>query len=84
MNKNNQILQLAKQISIILIFLAAFSSASYAISPHPAWLQESLEKADKLNDKNPVLALEFTQALFNKHNDKLSDNGKAALFARLA
>ncbi len=56
----------------------------YAETLHPQWLQESLDKADKLNDKNPVLALEFTQDLLANHNDQLSTPGKAALIARLA
>jgi len=84
MNKSKHILQLIKRHSIILICLIAFSPVSYAISPHPIWLQESLEKADKLNDKNPSLALKFTQTLLNKPAEPLDDLGKAALYARLA
>ncbi|PKG82516.1 hypothetical protein CXF85_13615 [Colwellia sp. 75C3] len=68
----------------LLVLMLAVSGQSAALTVHPVWLQESLTKADKLNDKNPTLALEFTQDLFNQHQNKLSSSGKAALFYRLA
>lgn len=70
--------------SIILLCIIGYSSASFAIEPHPAWFQEALTKADELNDKNPVLALEFTQNILSEHANKLTDQAKAALFSRLA
>ena len=82
--KDKHTLQSIKLYSILLFCLLAFSPASSAISPHPSWLQESLDKVDKLNDKDPSLALEFAQKLLNKHNEQLSTTGKAALFSRLA
>jgi len=60
------------------------STQCAALTVHPTWLQESLDKADKLNDKNPVLALEFTQNVFNQRHNELTPSAKAALFARLA
>jgi len=77
-----------KRLNFTLAFLCAFmfvtSMQCGALTVHPAWLQESLDKADKLNDKNPVLALEFTQKVFNQHHNELTPSAKAALFARLA
>ena len=84
MVKDKHTLQSIKLHSILLFCLLVFSPASYAIYSHPSWLQESLDKADKLNDKDPSLALEFAQKLLNKHNEQLSPSGKAALFSRLA
>ncbi|WP_157826773.1 GGDEF domain-containing protein [Colwellia sp. 12G3] len=68
----------------LLVFMFFISVQSFALTVHPAWLQESLAKADKLNDKNPALALEFTQDLFNLHNNKLTSSAKSALISRLA
>jgi len=82
--RRNHLLQLIKLHSIILICLVSFSPVSYAISPHPTWLQESLDKSDKLNDKDPHLALEFAQTLLNESEESLNDLGKAALYARIA
>jgi diguanylate cyclase (GGDEF)-like protein len=73
---------LALVFSLILTLL--FSAYSNAITADPPWFQESLTKADKLNDKDPVLALEFTQNLLNEHNNSLSNSAKSALLARLA
>ncbi len=77
-----------KRLNFTLAFLFAFlfviSAQCVALTVHPAWLQESLEKADKLNDKNPLLALEFTQNLLNQHHNELTPSAKAALFSRLA
>jgi diguanylate cyclase (GGDEF)-like protein len=70
--------------AFLFVFMFAISAQSAALSVHPVWLQESIDKVDDLNDKNPVLAVEFAQALLKKHREKLSSSGKAALFARLA
>ncbi|WP_143085022.1 tetratricopeptide repeat-containing diguanylate cyclase [Pseudoalteromonas denitrificans] len=55
-----------------------------AIESHPVWLQESLDKADKLNDKNPHLAHEFVKNLKKNHSNKFSDFDFAAIYSRLA
>jgi len=77
-----------KRLNFTLIFLFAFlfviSGQCVALTIHPAWLQESLDKADKLNDRSPTLALEFTQDVFNQHHNELTPSAKAALLARLA
>lgn len=82
--KKNHFIHSINLYSIVLLCLLAFSSASHAISPHPVWLQESLDKADKLNDKDPHLALEFAQALLNEPKEPLNILGKAALYSRVA
>ena len=82
--KISTLISSVKFYRIILIFTLGFSAVSYAITPHPAWLQESLNKADKLNDRNPILALEFIQALLKKHNNQLSPTAEAAVLARIA
>ena len=69
---------------LLLILLLSFTSLSHALTVHPSWLQESLDKADKLNDKNPALALEFTQSILAKPKEVLNSQGKAALFSRMA
>ncbi|WP_057831922.1 tetratricopeptide repeat-containing diguanylate cyclase [Colwellia sp. TT2012] len=84
MIKKNHLLQSINLQKIILICIMAFSPVSYALSPHPVWLQESLKKLDQLNDKNPRLALEFTKTLLNKPTQPLDNIGKAALYARVA
>ncbi len=68
----------------MLVCLISFSPVSYAASSYPIWLQESIDKADKLNDQDPNLALEFTQALLNKPTEPLDDLSKAALYSRIA
>jgi len=90
-NKNKRLsvtLPPFKRLDFTLAFLFAFlfviSTQCVALTVHPAWLQESLEKADKLNDKNPLLALEFTQNILNQHHNELTLSAKAALFSRLA
>ncbi len=84
MIKKHRFLQSVNLCNIILICIMAFSPVSYALSPHPVWLQESLDKADKLNDKNPSLAIEFVDKLLNKPTEPLDNVGKAALYARVA
>jgi diguanylate cyclase (GGDEF)-like protein len=84
MIKNTFILQPITLASMVLFFFLAFSPASYAISPHSPWLQEALDKADKLNDIDPNLALDFTQALLNEPAESLNNLSKAALYSRLA
>jgi len=69
---------------LLLVSLLNFSTLSYALTVHPAWLQQSLDKADKLNDKNPVLALEFAQDILDNPKETLNIQGKAALYSRLA
>ncbi len=83
--RNINFLQLASiTISIILVFSLAFGSTSYAASSHPEWLQNALNKADKLNEKDPNLALAFTQELLNTPEKALNNQGKAALYSRIA
>jgi len=84
MLKTKHFLQSISLVGTFLICLISFSSVSYAVSSHPTWLQESLDKVDKLNDKNPHLALEFAQGLLNKPAEPLDDLGKAALYSRIA
>ncbi len=83
--RNNNFLQVASiTISIILVFLLTFSPVSYAVSSHPEWLQNALEKADKLNEKDPNLALAYSQKLLDTQEKALTNEGKAALYSRIA
>jgi diguanylate cyclase (GGDEF)-like protein len=84
MTSMKTIIQYFTLVNLLLLCTLSFSTTSYAITPHPIWLQESIDKLDDLNDKNPVLAVEFAEILMKEHQGKLSSSGKAALYARLA
>lgn len=89
------LLQSIKQSKTYLILIFGFSlftpliytvsyASSYTSSPHPIWLQEMLKQSDKLSDKSPVLALNYTKKILLEHDTKLSNIGRAALLSRVA
>ena len=69
---------------LTLIYCVSSHAESITVTADPAWFKTSLAKADKLNDKDPVLALNFTQKLFIEHKHELSVSAKLSLIARLA
>ncbi len=77
-----QLLLLLKICALLL--LLNYSPFSYALTVHPDWLQQSLDKADQLNDKNPSLALDFTLEILANPKEILNSQGKAALYSRIA
>jgi len=68
---------------LLLLVITSFSTYTQTFSEHPIWFQDVLNEADKLNNKNPVLALEFTQKILTQHKN-LPSIAKAAIFVRLA
>lgn len=77
------LLKALKKMHFILIITLSVSASCYALSEHPTWLQESLDKADHINLKSPSLALEFTQSIL-KDNQNLSPQAKSTIYMRLA
>ncbi|MBU2893386.1 diguanylate cyclase [Colwellia sp. D2M02] len=67
-----------------LFFTSNYSIKANAFTINSEWFQEALFKADTLNDKNPLLALEYVRDLLDKHKDSLSPLSESALLARLA
>jgi len=72
---------------ILKVFLLSFfmfsGSYIFANEVHPTWLQEELDKADQLNDKNPNLSFDFVTKLLLKHKNELKNYDLAALYSRL-
>lgn len=73
-----------KALCFFIFITLCCSSYSHAFSNHPTWFKEAIDKADQLNNKNPVLALEFTQDILKKNKGILSSPAKAAIYSRLA
>lgn|GEM_PF-4234249 len=74
---------LSIKVAYLSIVILSFSSSCYVLAEQPISFQDALKKADQLNDKNPAIALEFTQDLLITHTN-LEPRAKAAILARLA
>ena len=67
-----------------ILFILFISLQALALSNHPVWVQNNLDKVDVMNDKDPSLALEFVQNFLNEKINELSPKAKAAIYSRLA
>lgn len=76
-----------KTPSIIEMFflccLMFISVEAFSTEVHPLWLQTELDKADKLNDKDPNLSFDFIKTLIAQHENELKNYDLAALYSRL-
>jgi len=81
---NSNLPKISAKISMLFLIFFCLSQMSFATETQAVWLENTFEKIDNLNTKDPALALELAQKTFNEQGENLSNSDKIALLSKMA